>query len=89
MTTVTKVGVSYIDHMNDDTPEVDSFSRGDVTRLSTPPTFRGEPGNKARGGGGVLMGRVLLTLAKGEGWPLSRAPTLIHKSVSFVTAKFS
>ena len=26
MTIVTKVGVSYDDHMNDDTPEVDSFS---------------------------------------------------------------
>ena len=26
MTIITKVGVSYVDHMNDDEPEVDSFS---------------------------------------------------------------
>ena len=65
---VTKVGVSYVDHMNDDTPEVDSFSRGDVSRLSTPPTFRGESLVTRLEGGGVLMGGVLLTLAKGGGW---------------------
>ena len=38
MTIVTKVGVSYDDHMNDDAPEVDSFSC-DITRLSPPPIF--------------------------------------------------
>ena len=38
MTIITKVGVSYIDHMNDDAPEVDSFP-ADITRLSPPPVF--------------------------------------------------
>ena len=33
---ITKVEASYIDHMNDDALEVDSFSL-DVTRLSPPP----------------------------------------------------
>ena len=28
MTIISKVGASYVDHMNDDVPEVDSFSRG-------------------------------------------------------------
>ena len=39
MTIVTKVGASNDDHMNDDAPEVDSFSRANVTRLSPPPVF--------------------------------------------------
>ena len=26
MTIITKVGTSYVEHMNDDTPEIDSFS---------------------------------------------------------------
>ena len=38
MTIATKVGVSYDDHMNDDTPEVDNFP-ADVTRPSPPPIF--------------------------------------------------
>ena len=41
MTIVTKVGVSYDDHMNDDAPEVDSFSRGCYQALSSP-RFGGE-----------------------------------------------
>ena len=43
------MGVSYIDHMNDDVPEVDSFL-ANVTRLSPPPFFevRREPGTEAR-----------------------------------------
>ena len=36
MTIVTKVGVSYVDHINDDTPEVDSFSCGCYQALSSP-----------------------------------------------------
>ena len=36
MTIVTKVGVSYDDHMNDDVPEVDSFSHGCYQALSSP-----------------------------------------------------
>ena len=35
MTNVTKVGVSYNDHMNDDAPEVDSFSCGCYQALSS------------------------------------------------------
>ena len=38
MIIITKVGVSYIDHMNDDAPEDDSFL-ANVTRLSPPPVF--------------------------------------------------
>jgi len=34
MTIVTKVEASYDDHMNDDAPEVDSFSRGCCQALS-------------------------------------------------------
>ena len=36
MTIVTKVGVSNDDHMNDDAPEVDSFSRECYQALSSP-----------------------------------------------------
>ena len=36
MTIITKVGVSYIDHMNDDAPGVDSFSHGCYQSLSSP-----------------------------------------------------
>ena len=43
MTIVTKVGVSYIDHMNDDTLEVDSFSHGCYQALSFPHFSRREP----------------------------------------------
>ena len=36
MTIITKVGASYVDHMNDDAPEVDNFSRGCYQALSSP-----------------------------------------------------
>jgi len=36
MTIVTKGGVSYDDHMNNDASEVDSFSRGCYQALSSP-----------------------------------------------------
>ena len=36
MTIITKVGTSYVDHMNDDMPEVDSFSPGCYYALSPP-----------------------------------------------------
>ena len=47
MTIVTKVGVSYDDHMNDDAPEVDSFTRECYQALSSPSFMRREPGNEA------------------------------------------
>ena len=36
MTIITKVGVSYVDHTNDDGLEVDNFSRGCYQPLSSP-----------------------------------------------------
>ena len=48
MTYSTKVGVSIVDHMNDDAPEVDSFFRGCYQALSSPPFLRREPGDEAR-----------------------------------------
>ena len=36
MTILTKVGASCVDHMNDDVPEVDSFSRECYQALSSP-----------------------------------------------------
>ena len=45
MTIITKVGVSYNDHMNDDAPEVDSFFCGCYQAL--PPFMRREPGDEA------------------------------------------
>ena len=48
MTIITKVGASYVDHMNDDAPEVDNFSRGCYQALSSPPFLRREPGDEAR-----------------------------------------
>ena len=50
MTIVTKVGVSYIEHMNDDAPdpEVDSFSRGCYQALSSAQFVRREPGTEAK-----------------------------------------
>ena len=47
MTIITKVGASYVDHMNDDVPEVDSFSRECYQALSSPPFLRREPGDEA------------------------------------------
>ena len=41
MTIITEVGAFYIDHMTDDAPEVDSFSRGCYQALSSP-RFWGE-----------------------------------------------
>ena len=41
MTIITKVGASYVDHMNDDVPEVDSFSYECYQALSSP-CFWGE-----------------------------------------------
>ena len=41
MTIITKVGASYVDHMNGDAPEVDSFFRGCYRALSSP-RFWGE-----------------------------------------------
>ena len=35
------MGASYLDHMNDDAPEVDSFSRKYYQALSSP-NFQGE-----------------------------------------------
>ena len=35
----TKVGVSYDDHMNDDAPEVDSFTRKCYQALSSPSMY--------------------------------------------------
>ena len=43
---LSSVRVSYVDHMNDDMPEVDSFSI--VIRLSPPSILRKKPGNEAR-----------------------------------------
>ena len=48
MTIITKVGVSYDEHMNDDAPEVDSFSRGCYQALSSPQFVRREPGTEAK-----------------------------------------
>ena len=39
MTIITKLGASYSDHMNDDAPEVNSFSLN-VTSLSPPPFLK-------------------------------------------------
>ena len=36
MTVITKVGASYVDHMNDDAPEVYNFYRGCYQALSSP-----------------------------------------------------
>ena len=47
MTIITKVGASYVDHMNDDAPEVDSFSRECYQALSSPPFLRRDPGDEA------------------------------------------
>ena len=55
MTIVTKVGVFYVDHMNDDAPEVDSFSRGCYQALSSPPFLRREPGDEARASEGLTI----------------------------------
>ena len=46
MTIIAKVGASYVDHMNDDTLEVDSFFRGCYQAL-LPPFLRREPGDEA------------------------------------------
>ena len=65
MTIITKVGASYIDHMNDDTLEVDSFSRRCYQALSSPPILRKEPGDKAGGGGwgsGGMLPQEISTL---------------------------
>ena len=40
--------MSYIDHINDDMPEVDSVSDGCYQPFSSPWFSRREPGNKAR-----------------------------------------
>ena len=47
MTIISKVGVSYVDHMNDDVPEVDSFSCGCYHTLSFPRFLRRKPGDEA------------------------------------------
>ena len=47
MTNVTKVGAFYDDHMNNDAPAVDSFSRGRYEALSSLPFLRREPGDEA------------------------------------------
>ena len=50
MTIITKVGMSYTDHMNDDAPEVNTFSCECHQALSSPCFFfflRREPGDKA------------------------------------------
>ena len=47
MTTITKVGASYVDHMNDDAPEVDNFFCGCYQALSSPRFWRREPGDGA------------------------------------------
>ena len=52
MTIITKVGASYIDHMNDDVPEVDSFSHKCYQALSSP-FLRREAGNEATSAPGV------------------------------------
>ena len=41
------MGASYVDHMNDDAPEVDSFSRECYQALSSPHFLRREPGDEA------------------------------------------
>ena len=46
MTIIIKVGTSYVEHMNDDTPEVDSFSCEYYQALSSP-FLRRDPGNEA------------------------------------------
>ena len=56
MTIITKVGASYVDHMNDDAPEVDNFSRGCYQALSSP-VF------KERAWGRGYYGVVLVSLA--------------------------
>ena len=48
MTIITKVGASYNDHTNDDTPEVDSFSHGCYHALFPPQFVRREPGTEAK-----------------------------------------
>ena len=48
MTIITKVGVSYVDHMDDDMPEVDNFSCGYYQALTSPCFLRREPGTEAR-----------------------------------------
>ena len=44
MTIIAKVGASYVDHMNDDTLEVDSFFRGCYQALSSPRFWGESPG---------------------------------------------
>ena len=58
MTIITKVGASYVDHMNDDAPEVDSFSRECYQALSSTPFLRREPGNEARLDGSCEVART-------------------------------
>ena len=70
MTIVTKVGVSYVDHMNDDTPEVDSFTRECYQALSSPSFMRREPGDEAThyppGKGKWANSSVLHSLSDGK-----------------------
>ena len=55
MTIATKVGAFYFDHINDDAPEVDSFSRGCYQALSSPRVLRREPGTEASCNLSVLL----------------------------------
>ena len=47
MTIFTKVGASYVDHMNDDMPEVDSFFLRMLPGSLLPVFLKREPGDKA------------------------------------------
>ena len=61
-----KVGASYIGHMNDDAPEVDSFSCECYQALFSPlPLLRREPGNEAKSLASMvvaLIGGLVLAL---------------------------
>ena len=48
MTIITKVGASYVNYVNDDTPEVDCFFCNCYQAFSSPRFVRREPGNESR-----------------------------------------
>ena len=100
MTIITKVGASYVDHMNDDVLEVDSFSRECYQALSSP-RFRGESlgtrlfpscgdalNNLSMGRENVIRGDSILTLPSPlpPSPPPTRTPTCLKKRCCFLSS---
>ena len=67
MTIITKVGASYIDHMNDDAPEVNSFNRECYQALSTPPFWGESLGTRL---GHVKTRLDLRRVGRGKTWSI-------------------